>query len=162
MKDPFGGYVEFANASRSVASLFQQHWQRRYRIKRAEMVLLMLQSVHAVGMILQTRQQNRPAGTATSRCAERICETGTIGSQSINMGRSDRGVSVTTNGFTTMIVGHNQHNIRAGFTGLLVGTILPISLCGKNEGTKKYNPGKEMDKPDLDSHKHSVIQWTAQ
>ncbi len=78
------------------------------------MVLLMLKSVHAVGVVVQTRQDYRAAGTATGRSTVSMSEPDAFRGKLVQVGGLNGRVTVTPQGLPAVVVGNNQHHIGPG------------------------------------------------
>jgi hypothetical protein len=78
--------LKLTDARRAIAGITQHHWQTRHVAKAAEVMVCMLQSVHAVGVIEEARKNHGSAGAATCGCAVRIVEARAVGCQSVEVG----------------------------------------------------------------------------
>ena len=109
--DGLGADVKFPDPRRAVASRREQYRQALHVVERLEMVVVMLQAIHAVAMVLLAREDHRTRRTAARRGAKRVSEPRAIRRQRVEVGRLDHRVAVAAERIATVIVSDDQYDV---------------------------------------------------
>ena len=100
----------FADACRPIPGLGQQHRQRFYPRKTAELVVAVQMPIMAVAMIVQAGEHHAAAGTATGGGGKGVAEERAVRGQPINIRRHRRHIPITPHRGAE-IIGDDHHNI---------------------------------------------------
>ena len=89
------------------------------------MVEVVLMPKLTIGMVVQTRKNNRTTGTAGSSCAVCPVKANSLQRKGIQVGRLHRLISIAAQVTIAMVIRHNQYNIGqisflVSFPGLLL------------------------------------------